>query len=77
MAGISERVDGYCTKCPDYPASSSPGREEYSSRLSIDDFELIFIAQQTHFRKVAVHVVGKFGCVLHARRTERGLFGEL
>ena len=36
------------------------------------------IAPQAHFRKVTVHVVGKSGCVLHARATRLvGMFGEL
>ena len=30
------------------------------------------IGSQAHFRKVAVHVVGKSGCVLHARATTTG-----
>ena len=29
------------------------------------------IAPQAHFRKVTVHVVGKSGCVLHARDHDR------
>ena len=37
------------------------------------------IGSQAHFRKVAVHVVGKSGCVLHATTTTTGarLFGEI
>ena len=32
---------------------------------------LNFITPQAHFRKVTVHVVGKSGCVLHARAADR------
>ena len=35
------------------------------------------VAPQAHFRKVTVHMVGKSGSVLHTRRPEVELFGEL